>query len=163
MRVPRTFVFVDIVGFTDYTDTHGDVAAGEVLTGLRSVTREICSDLGVRVAKWLGDGAMIVSVEPANGVRAAVELNERATVACAPLNLRIGLAIGKALMFEGDDYIGRAVNLASRLCDIARPGEVLAPADVVPDLPFGIEAEGAGEQSLKGFQDPIPMVRLFRA
>ena len=47
------------------------------------------------------------------------------------LTLRAGIATGYALLFEGDDYIGSAVNMASRLCDIAGPFEVLLPTDVV--------------------------------
>ena len=41
--------------------------------------------------------------------------------------IRAGLARGPVIMFEGDDYIGRATNVASRLCDSAMPGEVLEP------------------------------------
>lgn len=163
MRVPRTFVFVDIVGFTDYTDTHGDMAAGDLLTGVRSVIREVCSELGVRVAKWLGDGAMIVSVDPHTGIQATIELSERVSKVCEPLALRVGLAVGKALIFEGDDYIGRAVNLASRLCDISDPGTVFAPADVAPELPEGIVGIPAGELNLKGFHEPVPIIVLQRA
>ena len=156
-------MFVDIVGFTDYTDHNGDVAAGDLLTGVRGVIREVCSDLGVRVAKWLGDGAMIVSVESHTGIQATLELSERVSLVCQPLALRVGVAVGKALMFEGDDYIGRAVNLASRLCDIAEPGAVFAPADVTPDLPNGVIGIPRGEVNLKGFADPVPIIRLQRA
>ena len=46
---------------------------------------------------------------------------------CAPLTLRAGIATGYALLFEGDDYIGSAVNMAARLCDIAGDYEVLIP------------------------------------
>ena len=46
--------------------------------------------------------------------------------------MRIGIATGRALLFEGDDYIGSAVNLAARLCDAAGPGEVLDPGRADP-------------------------------
>ena len=52
-----------------------------------------------------------------------------------PLQVRAGLARGPVIMFEGDDYIGRATNVASRLCDAAAPGQVLATREVVSHVP----------------------------
>ena len=63
MRVPRTFVFVDISGFTNFTNENGDDAAGRLLASWRAVTRDVASETGVRIAKWLGDGCMIVAVD----------------------------------------------------------------------------------------------------
>ena len=63
MRVERTFAFADLSGFTNYTAEHGDDAAGRVLGDFRSITRRLASDRGVRVAKWLGDGCMVVSID----------------------------------------------------------------------------------------------------
>src|SRR5204863_1422219 len=133
MRVPRTFVFADLSGFTNYTAEHGDDAAAFLLSAFRGVAREVASDRGVRIAKWLGDGCMIVAVDHADGVAAALDLDERARKVCAPLALRVGVASGYSLLFEGDDYIGLAVNLAARLCDAAGPYEVLMPAEQVDD------------------------------
>ena len=65
--------------------------------------------------------------------------------------MRIGVATGLALLFEGDDYIGSAVNLAARLCDAAGPGEVLIPADQTLDLPDGVTATPHGVIELRGF------------
>jgi adenylate cyclase len=160
MRVPRTFLFVDLTGFTNYTAENGDDAAGRLLSTFRSIVREVASDRGVRVAKWLGDGCMMVALDPADGIACALELEERCTAGCAPLQLRCGLAPGLALLFEGDDYIGSAVNLAARLCDAANPGEVLIPADQVGELPEGVTAGDAGALLLRGFADPVPVVGL---
>ena len=97
---------------------------------------------GVRVAKWLGDGLMVVAVEQADAVAFALDLERQASECCTPLSLRIGIASGYALLFEGDDYIGSAVNLASRLCDAAGPGEVLLPAEQLSDIPAGGRGRG---------------------
>ena len=56
MRVRRYFAFVDLCGFTRFTEVHGDEEAVSVLTGFRTLVRYIASEHGVRVAKWLGDG-----------------------------------------------------------------------------------------------------------
>jgi len=160
MRVPRTFVFVDLSGFTNYTSEHGDDAAGRILSRFRAVTRDVTSERGVRIAKWLGDGCMIVAVDSTDGVAAALDLEDRMGGEAAPLALRVGIASGYALLFEGDDYIGLAVNLAARLCDAAGPFEVLLPADQLEDLPEGVIATPHGALHLRGFPHDVEVVEL---
>lgn len=160
MRVPRTFAFVDLSGFTNYTAAFGDDAAGRILSAFRSMVREIASERGVRIAKWLGDGCMIVSVDQANAIAFALELENRSAEVCAPLSLRIGLATGYALLFEGDDYIGSAVNMASRLCDLAGPFEVLLPTMQLERLPEGVTATPHGAVELRCFPGAIDVLEL---
>jgi class 3 adenylate cyclase len=160
MRVPRTFVFADLSGFTNYTAENGDDAAAFLLSRFRTVVREVASDRGVRIAKWLGDGCMIVAVDHTDGVAAALDMDERARKACAPLALRVGVASGYSLLFEGDDYVGLAVNLAARLCDAAGPYEVLMPDDQVDDLPEGVVVSAHADVALRGFPTPVGVVAL---
>jgi class 3 adenylate cyclase len=121
--VERAFAFMDLCGFTKFIATHGEHAAIEALTSFRHLTRELGTRRGVRVAKWLGDGAMLVGVEVGPTIAAAAELIAR--YEGHRLDLRGGLAHGRVLIFDGDDYIGRPANLAARLCQAARPGELL--------------------------------------
>lgn len=160
MRVPRTFAFVDLSGFTNYTAAFGDDAAGRILGAFRSLVREIASERGVRIAKWLGDGCMIVSVDQANAITFALDLERRSAEVCAPLALRVGIASGYALLFEGDDYIGSAVNMASRLCDAAGAFEILLPTMQLERLPDGVTASEHGAVELRGFPGPIEVLEL---
>jgi len=160
MRVPRTFVFVDLSGFTNYTAAFGDDAAGRILSTFRGIVRIVASDRGVRIAKWLGDGCMIVAVDQHDAIEFVLDLEQRATDVCAPLTIRAGLATGHALLFEGDDYIGSAVNMASRLCDYARGVQVLIPTMQLERLPEGVVAEPYGEVELRGFPGAIEVVSL---
>ena len=160
MRVERTFVFVDLSGFTNYTASHGDDAAGRVLKAFRLLTRDLASARGVRIDKWLGDGCMVVSVDQAAAVVFALELERRSAEVCAPLSLRVGMATGHALLFDGDDYIGSAVNMAARLCDTAGPFEVLIPESNLESLPEGVTATPYGDLDLRGFPDRIAVVEL---
>lgn len=162
MRVGRGFAFVDLSGFTSFTDAHGDEEAGLVLTGFRSAVREVSSRRGVRVAKWQGDGAMFVSVEPAPLVAAVLEIEEKVDKASSPLRLRGGVTFGHVILFEGDDYIGSAVNLAARLCDVAAPHEILVTPDLGPHLPKWAAAEEAGAFEIRGFAHPVPVLRVCR-
>jgi len=160
MRVPRTFVFVDISGFTNFTSENGDDAAGRLLSSWRAVTRDVASETGVRIAKWLGDGCMIVAVDQRDAVTFSLELQKRSVTACAPLSIRIGMVSGPALLFEGDDYIGTAVNLAARLCDAAEPFEILMPAEQTDTLPEGVVAVPHIPLHLRGLPEAIAVVAL---
>ena len=151
MRVPRTFVFLDLSGFTNYTAAFGDDAAGRLLGAFRTIVREVASDRGVRIAKWLGDGCMIVAVDQADAIAFVLDLENRSAEVCSPLTLRAGIATGYALLFEGDDYIGSAVNMASRLCDIAGAYQVLIPTMGLERLPEGVEALPHDPVELAGF------------
>jgi class 3 adenylate cyclase len=64
LAVVRSFGFVDISGFTAFCDRHGELQAFELLATFRTATREVAARRGVRVAKWLGDGVMLVGLDP---------------------------------------------------------------------------------------------------
>ena len=147
VAVDDVFAFVDISGFTSYCEGHGEHAAIEVLTRFRSITRAIAVRRGVRVAKWLGDGVMLVAADSAQLVAAVAELVIRA--AARGIDTHAGMARGPVLLFEGDDYVGRTVNLAARLCDVAGPGEVLC-IDLGDELPDWVELTAALPQALAG-------------
>jgi len=132
MYVSRTFCFADLSGFTGYTRRYGPPEAVRLLGEFRTVTRRVATARGVRVAKWLGDGVMIVGVEPSPTIALAAHMIDH--FARTDVEVRVGIATGLALLFEGDDYIGEPVNLAAKLCAAAQPREILA--DTKPeDLP----------------------------
>jgi adenylate cyclase len=161
-RVHRTFAFVDVSGFTEFTDREGDAAAVELLETIRGSIRRLASVHGVRVAKWLGDGAMLVGVEPEPVIEAVVAMIEANREATA-LPLRAGVASGDVILFEGDDHIGQAVNLAARLSDLAGSDEILAPKSMMTSLLVNTSAVAAGEQQLPGIAAPLQLVRLSPA
>ena len=84
VRVERWFAFVDLSGFTSFGDEFGDDESVRVLTLFRSAVRKVATDFGVRIAKWLGDGCMLVSVEPDAARRrgAASSKRSRASSSC---------------------------------------------------------------------------------
>ncbi len=160
MRVERFFAFIDLSGFTRYTEVHGDEAAVAVLTNFRGVVREVASDHGVRVAKWLGDGAMFVGTEAPAVIATVLEIEERTAAAGTTLPLRAGIAGGAVILFEGDDYIGGPVNLAARLCDAADPYEVLAADDLAAHVPDWAVAQAVEPRDLLGFVTTVSVVRI---
>jgi class 3 adenylate cyclase len=149
MEVDRSFAFVDLCGFTAYTEANGSAVATQLLASFRLAVRDIASRRGVRIAKWLGDGAMIVGVEAQPVLELLLEIEHRA--ADSSLALRYGVTFGKAILFEGDDYIGSVVNLSKRLCDAANPHESLVGPGVSAYLPPWATVCDGGELPIKGF------------
>jgi adenylate cyclase len=144
----RAFAFVDLCGFTHFIATHGEHAAVDTIARFRSLVRELAVRRGVRVAKWLGDGAMLIGVEVGPTIATAAEVIGRYDGRV--LGLRGGVAHGKVLMIDGDDYIGHATNLAARLCQVARPGELLAVGYGAETLPPWVTVLGTRRVSLPG-------------
>lgn len=162
-RVTRTIGFVDLSGFTVYTENEGDEAAVIALKFFRDVAREVCARHGVRIAKWLGDGAMLIGVEAEDLAETMTEMRNIFRESDSPLPLRAGVATGPVILFEGDDYIGSIVNLASRLSDLAEPGQLLAPKDFVSAMMVNTSAIAIGPVSVAGFPEPIEVVALVES
>ena len=158
MRVTRTFAFIDLCGFTDFSDRHGDDAAVAELVKLRASVRAAAPLFGVRVDKWLGDGVMLVGVdvEPVVAAVAAI-CNQMGDVSELPM--RAGVATGPVIILEGDDYVGKSVNTAARLCDRADAGMILAATDALV-LPDWVEAVGCAPQHVRGMSEPVSVVSL---
>jgi class 3 adenylate cyclase len=103
--------------------------------------------------KSLGDGLMVAF----GNARAAVACGlamQRAVAECEdPLELRVGIASGEAVG-EDNDYFGRPVIVARRLCDAARGGEVLV-SEPPPGLVAGSAARELEPLVLKGLSQPV--------
>jgi len=160
VRVDRWFAFVDLAGFTSFGDEHGDDESVRVLTVFRGAVRSVATDFGVRIAKWLGDGCMLVSVVPEQLVAAVCKLEQMVDAAELPLQMHAGMAGGAVILLEGDDYTGGAVNLASRLMDASGPHEIFALPDLAAHAPQGTPVEPVGMLTVAGFHQPVEVVCL---
>ena len=160
-RVLRTFGFVDIGDFTAYSNREGDDRAVEQLSEFRAIVRSVGSGTGIRIAKWLGDGAMLIGLEPVSLVSAILDIMARMRQAELELSLHAGAAEGHTILFEGDDHIGSTVNLAARLADAAGPWQIFAPVDTLPGL-AGTRAV-VGPLEIQGFPDEVDVADLTRA
>jgi adenylate cyclase len=166
VRVHRSFAFVDVSGFTALTELDGDERAVDVLTAFRALLRDICARRGVRIAKWLGDGVMLVCVTTQPLLAAILELHFVVCEVAGPVqsvSIRSGITSGDVILMEGDDYVGHCVNVAARLCDLAQGGEALAAPSVVSELPRWGAVLTHKEVALRGVEKPVPTSRIGMA
>ena len=171
-----TVVFVDLRGFTGFTET---AEPEEVM----SVLREYHADLGRAIMEYdgtiehfSGDGVMILFNDPVpvenhelQAIRMGLVMRDAVgTLARGwrkrgfALGFGVGIAGGYATIgtigFEGRlDYgaIGTVTNLAARLCGEAGDGQILISPRIYSKVEMHVEAEAIGELSLKGFHRPV--------
>lgn len=158
-------VFTDIVGFTQLTDAHGDDVALALLERQERAVRGALPQCA-RVVKELGDGLLLWFDDARAAIDTCLQL-QRAfddDAADVPMWVRMGLHWGSPRR-RGDDIVGRDVNLAARIVDLAGPGEVLcseAAVEAAGDID-GVEFEPLGPVFVRGIAEPIPIVRAVPA
>jgi class 3 adenylate cyclase len=151
-RVLATVMFTDIVDSTKKAAEMGDRRWKETLFRQQDVTRRELERHRGREIKTTGDGFLATFDGPARGVRCAQAICDG--VRSLGLEVRSGLHCGECEIM-GDDIGGIAVHIASRVGDLAGPGEVLV-SRTVKDLVAGsgISFEERGIHTLKGVPDP---------
>jgi adenylate cyclase len=156
---PPAICFLDITGYTRLTQERGDQAAADLAARLATLVRRSSQEHGGTPVKGLGDGVMFYFREPAAAVLAAVEMVEVVGRQGLP-PAHVGIHAGP-VVFQDGDYFGRTVNLAARIAEDARPGEVLVSQEVVDagdDTPVSFVEIGPVE--LKGVPETL---RLYTA
>ncbi|HEX8917759.1 MAG TPA: AAA family ATPase, partial [Chloroflexota bacterium] len=159
-----TFLIADVRGYTTFTVERGDEAAARLATRFAEITEEVVAAHDGEVIELRGDEALAAFTSPRQAVRAAINLQRRfasESNATLPLQVGVGLDAGEALPVKGG-YRGGALNLAARLCSLARAGEVLA-SDAVTHLAGkmeGLSCTERGQVELKGFADPVTVMQV---
>jgi adenylate cyclase len=153
---PPAMCFLDITGFTRLTSERGDEAAANLADVLGRLVMRVSVEHGGRPVKWLGDGVMLHFRDPGAAVVAALIMADEVPRSGLP-PAHVGLHAGP-VVFQDGDYYGSTVNLASRIADYARPGEVLVSQAVV-DASTDHEGDfiALGQVELKGAPGPIEL------
>lgn len=132
-----TILFTDLAGFSDWALAAGDGAAVSLVDQLAEATEPPIRRRRGQIVKRLGDGLMAAFGDGEDALLAAVELNQRvAAIAVEGYEprLRTGLHLGRPRKLRGD-YFGVDVNVAARLMQAAKPGEILASETALAALP----------------------------
>ena len=146
---PPAICFLDITGYTRLTEERGDEAAANLAAKLAGLVRRSSQQHRGRPVKWLGDGVMFYFREPGGAVFAALEMVEGVANHDLP-PAHVGVHAGP-VVFQDGDYFGRTVNVAARIADYARPGEVVVSEEVVEAADGApVSFEEIGPVELKG-------------
>ena len=149
-------LFTDIVSSTELTERMGDAAFRDASRHLDAGLRTAIRDAGGAAVdgKLLGDGVLATfpsAAQAIDGARRCLALS-----AASELGLHIGLHAGDVIREEGNVF-GGAVNIASRICGLSAPGEILV-SDVVRGMArssAGVVFEDRGESEMKGVGEPV--------
>ena len=162
----HAFLIADVRGYTAFTQERGDEEAGRLAGRFAEVTRSVVEAHRGNVLELRGDEALVVFGSPRSAIRGAVALQQRfveETIAdpSLPLTVGIGLDAGEAVPVEGG-YRGGALNVAARLCSLARAGEVLASREIVhlARRVDGVRFTERGQSELKGLDKPVHVVAV---
>jgi class 3 adenylate cyclase len=171
-----TVVFCDLRGFTSFAETAEPEEVMAVLRDYHAALGEIIFRHEGTLERFIGDGLMVLFNDPmpcpdpaVRAVRMAVEMRSAVEALAGKwrklghtLGFGVGIAQGYATLgrigFEGRyDYtaIGTVANLASRLCDEAKPGQILVSQRVMGAIQDLAVAESVGQLSLKGFRQAV--------
>ncbi len=173
-----TILFTDIESSTALTQRLGDAKAQEVVRAHNTIVRDALRQRGGSEIKHTGDGIMASFPSASGALECAVTIqravgthnrgeagggrdprpsspDHHAEPVEAPLSIRIGLNAGEPVA-EEQDLFGTAVQLASRICDRAAGGEIIA-SDVVRQLVAGkgFLFSDRGDTELRGFEEPV--------
>jgi class 3 adenylate cyclase len=174
-----TMLFCDIRGFTALTEHMPPHEVIELLNDHMTALTEVAYAHGGTVDKFVGDLIMVLFGAPegthedtVSAVKCALAMQTRRremnVTARHPLEIGIGLSTGTVVAgCMGSDkrlsytVLGHHVNLASRLCNIAKAGEVIADSATVQALEGGIATQPLPPMQLKGFSEPVQPHRVL--
>ncbi|MEP6740266.1 MAG: response regulator [Caldimonas sp.] len=177
-----TVVFLDLRGFTAFTETADPEEVMGVLADYHAAMGRLILEHDATLERFSGDGIMVFFNDPVpiadpapRAARMALAMQGVVAQLSAgwskrgyDLQMGVGIAQGFATIggigFPGRiDYgaIGTVTNLAARLCGEARGGEILVSQRVRGLLDGAIATEPAGELALKGFHRPVPAFRIL--
>ncbi len=154
LEKPLALLFVDIADSTMLYERIGDVTAATLTQRVLAHLRRLVDGNGGAVIKSLGDGLLGAFPSPDDSVRAALTM--MAAQEDYGLRLRVGIHHGPVIEGIGDLY-GDACNVAARVQQIARPGEILATEALIGGLSPDLRAKSKllSNVAMKGKAIPI--------
>ncbi|MBL0919293.1 MAG: FHA domain-containing protein [Hydrogenophaga sp.] len=162
-----TIAFVDLTGSTSVFETLGNDRATKAVTKLTQWIGSRGQAHRGTVVKMLGDGVLMAFGDNRACVDAMIQIQQEHAKrvqqwpAHLKLLMQIGLARGPVVWVDGDCF-GDAVNLASRLSDLAGPEQIFASDTVVQALEprSGVRSRSLGAMRIKGKVDPCEVFRV---
>lgn len=161
--VEATFCFVDIAGYTALTDTHGELAAADLVDDFANLIRTSVEPLG-HLQSLVGDCAFFVFSDPVTAKNALLALYSSIADRQNFPVLRAGLHHGSAL-FRSNRHFGSTINIAARVAAQATGGQILCTKCVAESLNHAdvldVEIKPQGQFSLRNLPDPMELYEII--
>jgi adenylate cyclase len=148
--------FVDLVGFTPLSMHTSPSELLDLVSAFEVKAFDVASSHNGRIVKHIGDEVMFIALNAVDGCAIARNITAAFGAGIEP---RGGVCFGDVIARHGD-YYGKVVNLASRLADLAIPGEVLVDSETAQSAGGSFAFQPAGHRLLKGFDEPIEVLSL---
>lgn len=155
----HTFVFADLAGYSALTEAHGDEQAADAAADFCAVVRALLDEHDTEEVKAIGDALMLRSSDAAQAAGLAERIVSGYGARHLKLGVRIGMHTGTAVR-RGYDWFGSAVNVASRVADVAQTGEVLCTEATRQALGPAAAVRERGERSFKNLVAPVALYEL---
>lgn len=155
----HTFLFADLAGYTALTEAHGDEHAADAAAEFCAAVRALLDQHGAEEVKVIGDAMLVRVSDPDQGVRLAARIVSGLGARHRRLGIRVGVHTGTAVR-RGGDWFGSAVNLASRVADLARSGEVLLTDGTRQVIEDGLAVRELGPRRFKNVAGPLLVYSL---
>ncbi|HVF18718.1 MAG TPA: adenylate/guanylate cyclase domain-containing protein [Mycobacteriales bacterium] len=155
--------FVDVTGYTALAREHPAEVVHHLIRNFEAHVTDEVATVGGRVVSTLGDAVLFTVADPIAAGRLSLRLAALPERTQLP-PVRVGLAYGQVTAHHGD-VLGPVVNLAARLCEVARPGTVLLDRDAAAhlrDLP-DVEVRRIARQPVRGYAHLEPWVLRERS
>jgi len=154
-----SFLFADLAGYTALTEAHGDEHAADAAAEFCAAVRRLLEEHGAEEVKAMGDAMLVRVDDPDQAVRLAARIVTGYGARHRTLGVRVGIHTGTAVR-RGNDWFGSAVNLASRVADLAGSCEVLLSDATRQALSAGLAIRGLGPRRFKNVAEPLGVYSL---
>jgi adenylate cyclase len=156
-----TVGFVDLVGFTSWSQQLSTDELAAALNDFERASGDIVTQHGARVVKNIGDAVMFITPDPVAACTTALELCRWVDEHPVLTRLRGAVATGDVLSRDGD-YYGPIVNLAARAVKEAQPGAVIVTSAVARALDGGFAPSSIGAPELRGVGESEELFEISR-
>ena len=172
-----TVMFADIRGFTDFAQDLPPEEVVDQLNSLLKVMVDCTFENEGTLDKFIGDAILVLFNAPLDqsdhtlrAVQTAVSIQNRLSGHLSGLHVGIGIHRGEAVVGnigtpQRMEYtaIGSTVNIASRLCDLAQPGDVVVSQSVLQHVSAAVNAEPLGPVNIKGIRSAMSVYRIGKS
>jgi len=168
-RMERTVIFIDIRGFTSWSEKHTPEEIVKMLNRYFEISEEGWTESNIIKIKYTGDEIMAICEDKDIAIKDVININRKITHLLAQHGLSAGTGVHAGQLVEGIigggkvkayDVIGDTVNTAKRICDKASENKIFASKYFIKGLKTNLKIVSESEIDAKGKADKIAICHI---